>query len=480
MTMDEFGLVGQRVEERYDIERVVAAGGFGTVYFGRHRALRTAVAIKVLRIPKDLTEAERRDFAQRFLAEAQTLAQLQHPAVVRASDFGVSPMPNGQTAPWMALEWVDGPTLKEVLDARRGEPMSAGEALALLRPVLEALATAHAEGIAHRDIKPANIMLPRAAGALPSRVLDFGIAKAMRPEETAEGSGETRTKSSMSAFSLKYAAPEQVGGLRTGPWSDVHALGLVLTEMLTGKEAYAGNDSMDLTVAVISPRRPTPAAFGVDVGPWEAVLARAVAFKPADRFRHAGELLAALEAGLSARPPAVANHARTPTMPGPGGAFPAGPVAPAPHAPVQDSLASYTREADTTVAPRRSRAGKVVAAVAVVGLALAAGTVAVLSSSDPPPQARGAVAPAPPPVPPAPRVAPSAPAVIARPAPQPAQAVAQPAPPPRSLTPRPRPPTTACRAPERAADQNVTPPDPTSPPDAAGATPIGIARSASR
>ena len=458
----------------------LAAGGFGTVYFGRHRALRTAVAIKVLRIPKDLTEAERRDFAQRFLAEAQTLAQLQHPAVVRASDFGVSPMPNGQTAPWMALEWVDGPTLKEVLDARRGEPMSAGEALALLRPVLEALATAHAEGIAHRDIKPANIMLPRAAGALPSRVLDFGIAKAMRPEETAEGSGETRTKSSMSAFSLKYAAPEQVGGLRTGPWSDVHALGLVLTEMLTGKEAYAGNDSMDLTVAVISPRRPTPAAFGVDVGPWEAVLARAVAFKPADRFRHAGELLAALEAGLSARPPAVANHARTPTMPGPGGAFPAGPVAPAPHAPVQDSLASYTREADTTVAPRRSRAGKVVAAVAVVGLALAAGTVAVLSSSDPPPQARGAVAPAPPPVPPAPRVAPSAPAVIARPAPQPAQAVAQPAPPPRSLTPRPRPPTTACRAPERAADQNVTPPDPTSPPDAAGATPIGIARSASR
>ncbi|MFO0653344.1 MAG: serine/threonine-protein kinase, partial [Polyangiales bacterium] len=185
MNIDEFGLVGRRIEERYDVELVVAAGGFGTVYLGRHRALRTPVAIKVLRIPTHLGDAARVEFAQRFLAEAQTIGQLQHPAVVRAVDFGVSAMPSGESVPWMALEWVDGPTLRQFLEARSGQPMSPPEALALLRPVLEALASAHADGIAHRDIKPANIMLPRGAAALPSRILDFGIAKAMRPEESA-------------------------------------------------------------------------------------------------------------------------------------------------------------------------------------------------------------------------------------------------------------------------------------------------------
>ncbi len=105
---DEFGLVGRRLEDRYDIERVVAAGGFGTVYLARHRALRTPVAIKVLRAPAHLGDAVRDEFARRFLEEAQTVAKLQHPAVVRAVDFGVAAMPTGETAPWMALEWVEG------------------------------------------------------------------------------------------------------------------------------------------------------------------------------------------------------------------------------------------------------------------------------------------------------------------------------------------------------------------------------------
>ncbi len=311
MNIDEFGLVGRRIEDRYDVETVVAAGGFGTVYLGRHRALRTPVAIKVLRIPTHLGEASRVEFAQRFLAEAQTIAQLQHPAVVRAVDFGVSPMPSGESVPWMALEWVDGPTLRQFLEARRGKPMSPPEALALLRPVLEALASAHAEGIAHRDVKPANIMLPRGASALPSRILDFGIAKAMRADESAGSSGETRTTSSLSAFSLKYAAPEQVGGMRSGPWTDVHALALVLTEMVTGCEAYPGTNSLEISAAALNPRRPTPSVFGVDVGPWEPILARALSFKPAERHRDAGALLAELEAVVP-----VARAPRMQSIPG--------------------------------------------------------------------------------------------------------------------------------------------------------------------
>lgn len=125
---DEFQLAGRRIDERYEVVRPVAAGGFGVVYLGQHRALKSAVAVKVLRLPPKLTEAERREFAQKFLAEAQTIAGLQHPAVVRALDFGVSPMPAGQTAPWTVFEWVDGQTLDDWCEARGRRPCAPGEA----------------------------------------------------------------------------------------------------------------------------------------------------------------------------------------------------------------------------------------------------------------------------------------------------------------------------------------------------------------
>ncbi len=310
---DEFNLAGQRLEGRYDVERVVAAGGFGVVYFARHRALKSPVAVKVLRMPTDLSAAEQKDFAQRFLAEAQTLASLQHPAVVRAVDFGVADMPDGKTAPWTALEWVEGQTLKDFFDARRGQPMSPREALALLRPVFEALAAAHALGIAHRDVKPANIMLPKEG--ISSRILDFGIAKTMEPGESSTTTGETRTRSQLSSFSIKYAAPEQIGGMRTGPWTDVHALALVLTEALVAQSPLAGDDYVEIAANVLRPDRPTPKHFGYDAGPWESVLSAALSMKSSLRFKDAKDFLDALEKSLpgelravSATPPPVTSE----------------------------------------------------------------------------------------------------------------------------------------------------------------------------
>ncbi len=309
---DEFNLAGQRLEGRYDVERVVAAGGFGVVYFARHRALKSPVAVKVLRMPTDLSAAEQKDFAQRFLAEAQTLASLLHPAVVRAVDFGVADMPDGKTAPWTALEWVEGQTLKEFFDARRGQPMSPREALALLKPVFEALAAAHALGIAHRDVKPANIMLPKEG--ITSRILDFGIAKTMEPGESTTTTGETATRSQLTSFSIKYAAPEQVGGMRTGPWTDVHALALVLTEALVGEAPLAGGDYVEIAANVLQAERPTPLRFGFDAGPWEEVLSRALSMKSSTRFKDAKDFLDALERSVPGELRAVAST-RPPTAP---------------------------------------------------------------------------------------------------------------------------------------------------------------------
>jgi len=319
---DVFGLVGLALESKYVIEAVVAAGGFGVVYRGRHTVLGAPVALKVLKIPETLPRRMHPSFVQQFVEEARIISQLQHPCIVRVTDFGVIALADGQQAPWMVLEWIDGETLSQHLGARRGSGgRSPREVLNLMRPVLEAVAIAHERGIVHRDLKPGNLMLPKldlastttTSGGRPStrpsvatlRLLDFGLAK-MVDESDGPTSGNTRTTSAMPAFSPRYASPEQCSGTRTGPWTDVHALGLILTELLVDAAPYKANDKMELQIRVMSPTRPTPARFGVDVGVWEPVLARAVSLLPADRYANAGELLDALEAAVPERVSIVA------------------------------------------------------------------------------------------------------------------------------------------------------------------------------
>jgi serine/threonine protein kinase len=283
------------------VDHFVAEGGFGRVYRGHHRTLDRAVAIKVLKVPEEYSDGMRAIFCERFAQEARIIASLDHPAVVRALDFGVARMPDGVAAPYMILDWLDGTTLTQALAARRrdGRAFDRDETLRLLTPVLEALAVAHARGIAHRDITPGNLMVVETPTGPALRLLDFGIAKVMddtRPSG-AEGREETHTHTALLAFSPRWAAPEQAARGRTGPWTDVHALGLVLTSMLTNEKPYRGANEA-LFQEIFSERRPSPAAFGVDVGTWEPVIARAVAARPESRQADAGELLRELQDAL--------------------------------------------------------------------------------------------------------------------------------------------------------------------------------------
>ncbi|MFO0651987.1 MAG: serine/threonine-protein kinase [Polyangiales bacterium] len=313
--------MGRVLDERYEVDRVVARGGFGVVYQARHRALGVPVALKVLDVPANLRGAEQK-LIERFLREAQTLASLSHPAIVRALDVGTLGEADGGHV-WMALEWLDGVTLADDLAAREGRPRSPAETLALLGPVFDALTCTHARGIAHRDLKPGNIMLVAStSGAPTARVLDFGIAKEFRPDEE-PGTGSTETHGDFSAFSLDHAAPEQVGRARTGPWTDVHALALLVTELLVGRRPYAGEESFDLFAAVMSPERPSPARFELDVGPWEVELRNALALKPSARHADAGALHRALAATVNdaqiawertSAPPPPASDASAPTV----------------------------------------------------------------------------------------------------------------------------------------------------------------------
>jgi len=312
---DPFGLVGVRLENKYDIEAVVAEGGFGVVYRAVHRALQKAVAVKVLKVPEALNESLRREFLEKFAQEARIVAQFEHPAIVRVLDFGASPMPRGESAPWVVLEWLHGITLEQDFASRRGSGRSPAEVWALLQPVMEALAYAHDEGVAHRDVKPGNVMLvANRRGEVSVKLLDFGVAKSMRRDEQASA-GMTATRGALPAFSPLYAAPEQLSGARTGPWTDVHAMGLLLSEALVGAPVYTQDDATTLYAEVLSPTRPTPGKFGLDVGAWESVLQRALAIRPDRRFGHMRELLVALARALDDQTALYVAPARSEAMP---------------------------------------------------------------------------------------------------------------------------------------------------------------------
>jgi serine/threonine protein kinase len=215
--------------------------------------------VKVLHPARAGAEADAREIAQR---EARLIARLEHPAIVRVLDVGVADTARGPAA-WMAMEWLDGRTLAAELRAQRGQgPRSPAASLARLAPAFEAIAHAHAQGVSHRDLKPANLFVldrPGTPGDPGIRVLDFGIAKEAPPEDVA--GGFTTTASAVSAFSLPYASPEQLSRTRTGPWTDVHALALMLTELLIDRAVFVADDPMVLHQQVLAPVRPTPARF---------------------------------------------------------------------------------------------------------------------------------------------------------------------------------------------------------------------------
>ena len=340
---DPFSLVGSLLERKYRVDRVVAEGGFGVVYSGHHIGLDVAVAVKVLRPQHGHDPDDWADGIAKFLLEAKAIAKIRHPAVVDVLDVGVTPVdrfPAG--VPWIVLEWLEGETLQDHLARRRGGVgRSPEETLGLLRPVLEAIARAHELGITHRDLKPSNIMVMSGKDGQSVKVLDFGIAKLMG-DEPATASGHTSTDTHGHAFSIVCAAPEQVSRTRTGPWTDVYALALLITEVLTDRAAYPEDDAAARYEAVFHTRRPTPAKSGVDVGAWEAVLERALALRPADRQPDAGDLLADLERTL--------KDAR----PGFGAA--------------DDSPAIDASTARERAAPRRSRAWALAAVALVAGV----------------------------------------------------------------------------------------------------------------
>jgi serine/threonine protein kinase len=169
--MDFTGLVGQTLDEKYQIERELGRGGMGSVYLATHLGTERPVAVKVIS-PQFMSRPE---FIERFRREARAAGRLRHPNVVDVTDFGFALTPQGQVA-YLVMEYLDGCTLGEILDEEKNLPL--GWTLDILEQVCSAVNEAHREGIIHRDLKPDNIWLePNQRGGYTVKVLDFGIAK---------------------------------------------------------------------------------------------------------------------------------------------------------------------------------------------------------------------------------------------------------------------------------------------------------------
>jgi eukaryotic-like serine/threonine-protein kinase len=321
---DPFGWVGATVDGKYRVDEVVGHGGFGIVYRAHHLGFEEKVALKCLRLPKELQGGDRDRFRDSLVAEGRLLLQLSRATtgVVQALDVGAVVSPSKIWTPYLVLEWLEGTPLDRDLLQRRQKNeggRSLGEAIELLDGAVRALGVAHGMNIAHRDIKPANLFLVDVAGRRTIKVLDFGIAKVLAESDSVTRAFE-ETGGTVAAFTARYGAPEQFSRRfgATGPWTDVFALALVLVEVVLGSPALEGTDAAQLFVAASDKMiRPTLRGRGFDPGDAvEAVLATALSVDPRERYPNATAFWDALTsaarnepARMTARPPKI-DHDR--------------------------------------------------------------------------------------------------------------------------------------------------------------------------
>jgi serine/threonine-protein kinase len=286
-------LLGQKVES-YLVVDLLGVGGFGRVYQALELPIRHAVALKLLG-HEQLPEAVQRVLRERFEIEARALSSLHHPNIVQLLRYGLY-----YGRPFLVMELVSGGVLlTDELEARRGEgrAFTLDEVRDLVRQLLSGLAAAHAAGIIHRDIKPDNLMIQPVPGYdRLLRILDFGVAKFTDAGvESRLGAVGTPT----------YMAPEQFGSGIVGPASDLHAVAVLLFELLFDRSPFPGETVTELVARRLAPDFDPLAVLGEAPVPAiaTAFFRRALARDPADRYATAGAFGEAFEAALAALEP---------------------------------------------------------------------------------------------------------------------------------------------------------------------------------
>ncbi|CAG0947186.1 partial serine/threonine protein kinase, bacterial, partial [Anaerolineae bacterium] len=266
-------IVGESVGQ-FDIVAYVGQGGMATIFKAYQKNLDRYVALKVIHP----TLKNDQSFVARLTREAQIVGNLNHPNIVTVYDFIQS-----ESVPFLVLQFIDGKTLKDVLQEHK---LSTREVFEILQPVADALTFAHAHGVLHRDVKPSNIMLDKEGHVY---LTDFGLARVER-------SGESTMSHDMLIGSPQYLSPEQAKSETVDARTDVYSLGIVLFEMFTGKPPF----SAETPYATIMQQINDPPAAARSINPdvpiaIEQVLARALEKDPNKRYASVRDFARAVE-----------------------------------------------------------------------------------------------------------------------------------------------------------------------------------------
>ncbi len=268
---------GVRFADRYEIKEIVGAGGMGVVYRAFDRELQEPVAIKTLK-PEAMAGGS--TSLERFKQEIRLARKIAHRNVVRTYDLGEQ---DGMY--YLTMEYVEGTSLKQLIVSRGKLPVSV--TLTVGKQLCRALEVAHAEGVIHRDIKPQNIVVAP-SGFL--KVMDFGIARLANPPK-----GKGLTEVGTSIGTPDYMSPEQLAGAELDARSDLYSAGVVLFECVTGRVPFEAETTWALVAKHLEEQPPDPRKFNSDVPDvLAAVILKAMAKKPEDRFASASEMHDAL------------------------------------------------------------------------------------------------------------------------------------------------------------------------------------------
>lgn len=283
-------LIGASLEGRYRVTERIASGGMATVYRAVDERLDRVVAVKIIR----RAQAADADFTTRFEREAKIIARLSHPNVVGVFDTGTH-----DGLPYLVMEYVNGKTLRDVLNEHTHLPVR--HSLRIAGRILDALSAAHRIGLVHRDVKPENVLLAE-SGAV--KVADFGLARIVQGPEADEENGGPLLAT------VAYVPPELVSEGVTDARSDVYSAGILLFELLTGVVPYDGDDAAEVAARHVREDVPPPSAFAEDIPPeLDALVVDATrrdrAARPADAAAFAARLAQVPE-------PAPAPAARRP------------------------------------------------------------------------------------------------------------------------------------------------------------------------
>jgi serine/threonine-protein kinase len=272
------GEIPQKID-RYEIIAPIGYGAMGAVYKAFDPIIKRLVAVKTLRLDAPPSSPDYRAFLDRFTTEARTAGRLSHPNIVTVYDVGHTE----ERIPWLAMEYVDGQTVAELL---QGEKLTPEVVIGLVSQIASALDYAHGEGVVHRDIKPSNVIVYAGEKV---KVTDFGIAKLMDADATHSG---------LMMGTPSYMSPEQAMGEDLDGSTDIFSLGVVAFEMLSGQQPFPGNNVTSILYKLVhsDPIRPDNLeVLGLLPDKWHEVFSRVLAKSPSERYPTAAAFVQNLE-----------------------------------------------------------------------------------------------------------------------------------------------------------------------------------------